>query len=61
MDFFASLKELPTIKQTTNWLIDEAMKRSLGNQSVAAKTLGITQPALSSRMKKKREGNFSWE
>ncbi|MCP4104384.1 MAG: sigma-54-dependent Fis family transcriptional regulator [Desulfobacteraceae bacterium] len=58
-DIFVSLEELPTIKEATNWLIDEAMKRSLGNQSVAARTLGITQPALSSRMKKKREENGS--
>ncbi len=55
MNFYAGLKELPTIKETTDWLVDEAVKRALGNQSVAAKTLGITQPALSSRMKKKRD------
>ncbi len=55
MNFYAGLKELPTIKETTDWLVDEAVKRALGNQSVAARTLGITQPALSSRMKKKRD------
>ncbi len=57
MNFYAGLKELPTIKETTDWLVDEAVKRALGNQSVAARTLGITQPALSSRMKKKKETN----
>ncbi|MCP4111183.1 MAG: sigma-54-dependent Fis family transcriptional regulator [Desulfobacteraceae bacterium] len=60
-DFFVSLKKLPTIKQATNWLIDEAMRRSSGNQSVAAKTLGITQPALSSRMKKKKSFSYEYE
>ena len=42
---------LPTIKQATNLLIAEAMKRVNGNQSVAARMLGISQPALSKRLK----------
>jgi DNA-binding NtrC family response regulator len=42
---------LPTIKQCTNWLIAEAMKRAKGNQSVAAALLGISQQALSKRLK----------
>jgi transcriptional regulator with PAS, ATPase and Fis domain len=43
--------ELPTIKQATQMLITEAMKRVNGNQSVAAGMLGISQPALSKRIK----------
>jgi DNA-binding NtrC family response regulator len=43
---------LPTIKAATACLIEEAMQRSGGNQSRAARMLGITQQALSKRLKK---------
>ena len=46
---------LPTIKQATSLLVREAMKRANGNQSIAAGLLGITQQALSKRLKKERE------
>jgi DNA-binding protein Fis len=42
---------LPTIKQTTKLLVAEAMKRAKGNQSVASVMLGISQQALSKRLK----------
>jgi len=42
---------LPTIKQATTLLIEEALRRSGGNQSRAAKLLGISQQALSKRLK----------
>jgi transcriptional regulator with PAS, ATPase and Fis domain len=45
-------KELPTIKEATRLLVTEAMKRAGGNQSLAAKMLGVTQQALSKRLKK---------
>ncbi len=48
---FKTFIELPTIKQTTKMLIEEALRRAGGNQSIAAKMLGISQPALSKRMK----------
>ncbi len=48
-------EKLPTIKQTTGLLVEEAMQRSRGNQSVAAQILGISQPALSKRLKKRSE------
>ena len=48
-------KKLPTIKQATDLLVKEALKRAKGNQSIAARILGISQQALSKRMKK---GNF---
>jgi len=48
-------ERLPTIKEVVNALIDEAMQRYEGNQSLVAKQLGITQPALSMRLKKRRE------
>ena len=44
---------LPTIKQAAGLLVDEAMRRSGGNQSRAAGMLGISQQALSKRLKKK--------
>jgi DNA-binding NtrC family response regulator len=47
---FSSLKVLPTIKEASRQLIAEALKRSNGNQSIAARLLGITQPALSRRL-----------
>lgn len=43
--------ELPTIKQATQLLVAEAMRRTNGNQSIAARMLGISQPALSKRLK----------
>jgi DNA-binding NtrC family response regulator len=43
---------LPTIKQATWILVDEALQRAGGNQSIAAEMLGITQQALSKRLKK---------
>jgi transcriptional regulator with GAF, ATPase, and Fis domain len=48
-------KELPTIKESTRLLVAEAMKRGGGNQSLAAKLLGITQQALSKRLKKEKQ------
>jgi len=43
---------LPTFKEMNTALINEAMNRAAGNQSVAAGILGITPQALSSRLKK---------
>jgi DNA-binding NtrC family response regulator len=47
---------LPTIKQATALLVAEAMKRADGNQSIAARMLGISQQALSKRLKKMAPG-----
>jgi DNA-binding protein Fis len=33
-------------------LIEEALRRCEGNQSIASRLLGISQPALSKRLKK---------
>jgi DNA-binding NtrC family response regulator len=43
--------QLPTLKQAEQRLIDEAMKRADGNQSIAALSLGITRQALNRRLK----------
>jgi transcriptional regulator with PAS, ATPase and Fis domain len=45
-------ERLPTIKQAVNLLVAEAMRRSKGNQTIAANLLGISQQALSKRLKK---------
>ncbi len=42
---------LPTIKQATRMLVEEAMRRAGNNQSIAASLLGISQQALSKRLK----------
>ncbi|OQY58382.1 MAG: hypothetical protein B6245_12195 [Desulfobacteraceae bacterium 4572_88] len=47
--------KLPTIQQATELLVAEAMKRSDRNQSIAAGMLGISQQALSKRLKKKKQ------
>ena len=51
---FATLSTLPTLQQAGQLLVDEAMQRSEDNQSIAARLLGISQPALSKRLKEKR-------
>ncbi len=45
--------ELPTIAGMTDILIDEAMQRAGGSQSIAAGILGISQQALSKRLRKR--------
>jgi DNA-binding NtrC family response regulator len=48
---FGALQTLPTLAQTRQLLIDEAMKRSNGKQTIAARLLGITQQALSQHIR----------
>nr|WP_321513515.1 sigma-54 dependent transcriptional regulator [uncultured Pseudodesulfovibrio sp.] len=43
---------LPTLAQASDQLVEEAMRRSGGKQTAAARMLGISQPALSKRLKK---------
>ncbi len=43
---------LPTLQEANDMLIREAMQRARGNQSIASRMLGISQPALSKRLKK---------
>ena len=45
---------LPTIKEASRLLVAEALRRCDGNQSQAAKMLGISQQALSKRLKNQR-------
>jgi DNA-binding NtrC family response regulator len=43
---------LPTLAQTSDLLVEEAIRRSNGKQTLAARMLGISQPALSKRLKR---------
>jgi transcriptional regulator with PAS, ATPase and Fis domain len=47
--------ELPTIKYATHLLVDEALKRAKGNQTIAARMLGITRQALGKRLRNKKQ------
>ena len=51
---FASFDRLPTFSEAAEFLVIEAMGRSGGNQTLAARLLGISQPALSKRLKAMR-------
>jgi len=46
-----SFDTFPSLKTAANYLVREAMEKARGNQSSAARLLGITQQALSSRLK----------
>jgi DNA-binding NtrC family response regulator len=48
-------KGLPTLKEASNLLVEKAMEQAGGNQSAAAKILGISQQALSKRLQKIRK------
>ena len=48
---FAGFERLPTFAHAANYLLEEALKRSGGNQSLAARLLGISQPSLWKRLK----------
>jgi len=53
-DLLTFSENLPTLKQANKLLIGEAMKRTDGNQSIAAGLLGISQQALSRRLKQEK-------
>lgn len=48
-------EQLPTLKQTVNQLLMEALERTHGNKTMMADILGLSRPALSKRLKKMRE------
>lgn len=52
---FAGFAELPTFSEAAGFLVMEAMARAGGNQTLAARLLGISQPALSKRLKMRQE------
>lgn len=48
---FSGFDELPTFTDAAAFLVMEAMERAGGNQTLAARLLGISQPALNKRLK----------
>jgi DNA-binding NtrC family response regulator len=50
---FAPCLRLPTLVEAVEQLIGEAMRRADQNQTIASRMLGISQPALSKRLKQK--------
>ena len=50
----AEAGKLPTIRDATDSLVRQAMQHAGGNQRRAAQILGISQPALSKRLKSKK-------
>lgn len=52
---YLALDRLPTLGEAHELLFQEALRRAEGNQSLAARMLGITQSALSKRLKFARQ------
>ncbi len=50
---FKGMEKLPTITDTVEQLVAEALARADNNQTIAARLLGISQPALSKRLSRK--------
>jgi DNA-binding NtrC family response regulator len=50
-NLFAGVERLPTFSEAADLLVTEAMTRAGGNQTIAARLLCISQPALSKRLK----------
>jgi DNA-binding protein Fis len=49
---YEEMETLPTLEVAALELMKEAMRRADGNQSIASRLLGISQPALSKRLKR---------
>ncbi|MGM0643668.1 MAG: sigma-54-dependent transcriptional regulator [Thermodesulfobacteriota bacterium] len=50
-NIFSGMNQLPTLKEASEFLVQEAMARTGGKQSEAAELLGISRQALNKRMK----------
>lgn len=50
---------LPTLKQARELLIEEALRRAGGNQSIAARLIGITRQAVSKYRQSRQDGDAS--
>ncbi len=50
---FSPFEPIPTLKDSEEMLIAEALKRSQGNQTIAARLLGISRQALNRRLKER--------
>jgi DNA-binding NtrC family response regulator len=56
---FSGVEHLPSIHGAVELLVQEALGRAGGNQTIAARLLGVTQSALSKRLKAARGAPFS--
>jgi len=56
---FVGVEYLPSIHDAVELLVQEALGRAGGNQTIAARLLGVTQSALSKRLKAARGTPFS--
>ena len=52
---FAAFNTLPSLQEAKRLLTEEALRRAKGNQSIAARMLGISQPGLSKALKRYSE------
>ncbi len=52
---FSDLEELPTLRNATNALIEEALERAGSNQAAAAELLGMTRAALNKRLTRAKQ------
>ncbi len=52
---FNSDEPLPSMKEVKNLLVEEALRRAEGNQSMAARLIGVSQPALNKRMRQNNQ------
>ncbi len=52
---YSILGALPTLKESSNLLVKEALHRAQGNQAIAAQMLGITRQALNWRLKQQAD------
>lgn len=50
-----SPERFPTLKQTTEFLVAEAMRLARGKQSIAAQLLGMSRPSLNRRLKRAQD------
>lgn len=55
----SGLIQLPSFGEAAEALVDEALSRANGNQTIAARLLGITQSALSKRLKLARQSGMT--
>ena len=53
-DWVSGIEILPSLKEASEIIVNEALKRSNGNQRVASHLLGITPQALSKRLRTKK-------
>jgi DNA-binding NtrC family response regulator len=53
-EYLANTESLPHLKTAEDLLIDEALRRANGNQSLAARLLGMSRQALNNRLRRRR-------